>query len=104
MKIPESHVLVRNRSVDAPVVAVEISFGKTFRWTHGPCREGEIVSSRIDFSDTKKERATTESGHSPCSYKILRKVHPNTVYAELRRVGRAGMRLERGHWYEVHGD
>jgi hypothetical protein len=72
------------------------------RISGGYCSPGEVFAGKLMLNE-KSPRATAEDG-TALRFKIVKKVHPNTVYAVLRRAGFSELRLDKGRWYEVHGD
>lgn len=85
-----------------PVGIVEDHFGPVFKRFHEQHEAGEI------FEQTVYVRFAALSTSDDLTYvsccKILRPVHPNTVRATLRKIGLDHLKLDRGYWYEVHGD
>ena len=77
------------------------SLYKVFRREYEPF--SIVADSFIEGRD--KAYAINEDGSSPANYKILRRVHPNTVHAAMKRGGSTKIyRLSPGFWYEVYGD
>ena len=84
------------------VVAVQDSFGSQFHLFSRPYNVGEIVRYMKCRGDER--RVDLNENGSVLNVKILRRVHPNTVYAVLRCANRVELELGSGYWYEVHGD
>lgn len=85
------------------VGAVQDHFGPAFAQLSGQFSPGEIAAHSMDHQHTPS-RIVGEGSISPLRFRIVRKVHPNTVYATLRKIGKAERKLARGNWYEVHSD
>ena len=87
------------------VSAVQDCFGKQFRRMHSLHNPGDVIASKLQIvSAPKKLELNGEMVEVNC--RIVKRVHPNTVYAVLRRghEHHRVARLARGIWYEVHGD
>ena len=103
MKIREVYPLFRDPGGKGPVTALQDSFGSQFRRLRYIHTEGEIVSVKLICKD-QSPRATAKDSSAEMKFSIIRRVHPDTVYALLRRAGLSTLRLDAGYWYEVHGD
>ncbi len=80
----------------------ETGTGRCFRCLHAPRPLGQIFRVTINVK-SEPARATLDQPIAEMNFKVLERVHPNSLYALLRRYG-VNRRLARGHWYQVHGD
>src|SRR5882672_3954566 len=86
----------------APIVAVqEVFTGKMYHHFAAFHAPGVVLACSVNNQRTQSVR---EDGTSPANFKIIQRVHPNTVQAVLRRAGRRGHKLMSGNWYQVHSD
>ena len=76
--------------------------GKAYRCLRQYVREGDVITKKL-LADNGSGRATQEGDVAVTNFRVLRKVHTNTIRALLRRNGRFGKLLP-GRWYEVIED
>jgi hypothetical protein len=89
------HCVFRDGFGEGPVTGVQDKFGKQFhyaRWLHAA---GDVLSVPV---------MQTDGRIVPSNFRIVSRVHPNSIHAVLRRAGKRGVELAAGCWFEVHGD
>ena len=98
--------LLTTQSGDA-ITTVQEHFGKTYKLCQSPNhRRGDILKQRFLHAEGLRLAAMDAEGTTVLHYRVIARVHSNTVRASLRRLyprtgALARLPLAKGTWYEV---